>query len=96
MRINVPGWARVHFWDEPPIETWEFWAFRWQPVCCVGELIEFYFDSERVAVAQVAEIEPPGKSADSDTGQFKDRWKVYWHNTSFHDIRGEQKQLRLM
>lgn len=93
MKIQVPEWARDHFWEEPPFGYSEFWAFRWPPKCKVGDTIEFFFDKVKVAEATVLLIEKPGSSACESTGRFRNRWKVYWDNESFKDVRLSGSQL---
>lgn len=88
MNINVPQWAREHFWQEPPADHWEFWAFRFPPPCKVGDPLLFRFDGQVVARAVVAKIESPGQSECASTGRFRGGWKVYWTPESFHDARG--------
>ena len=87
MKINVPEWAINHFWEEPPEGHCEFWAFRFEPKCKVGDVILFYINKKFVAQAIVALIEPPGKSECESTGRFKNRWKVYWRPETFIDLR---------
>lgn len=87
--ITVPPWARDHFWDEPPADSVEFWAFRHRPSCVVGERISFRFDGREVASACVSRLEPPGQSAGgAGRYRFADRWKVFWDPASFVDRRG--------
>lgn len=87
MRINVPKWAWEHFWQEPPEGTMEFWAFRSEPKCSAGELLEFFFGGKLVAEAIVAKIEAPGLSHCESTGKFRKHWKVFWTQKSFRDLR---------
>lgn len=87
MNINVPDFARDHFWEAPPPGTWEFWSFRFPPPCKLGEELIFRFDGIPVAKAVVARIEQPGKSACEKTGKFKKGWKVFWKPEDFIDIR---------
>jgi len=87
MKINVPDWAREHFWEEPPEGSMEFWAFRFMPPCKIGDVIEFCFDRQLVARAVVGHIEAPSLSACDSTGRFRHRWKVFWSQESFEDLR---------
>ncbi len=87
MNINVPAWARDHFWEEPPPGSWEFWSFRFRPPCEVGHEIVFRFDHRPVAQAIVAKIERPGESQCESTGRFARGWKVFWKRESFVDLR---------
>jgi hypothetical protein len=88
LNINVPVYAREHFWVEPEEGSVEFWAFRFQPKCNPGDKINFMMDGKVVAEAEVAWIELPGKSSCDSTGRFKSRWKVFWYPDSFKDRRG--------
>jgi len=90
MNINIPEWAREHFWEEPPDGHWEFWAFRFKPRCEVGEELLFRFDGKPVAKAVCAKIEPPGVSECESTRRFLNRWKVYWSPETFKDLREEE------
>jgi len=76
MRINVPLWARGHFW-----------AFHFKPPCKPGDPIMFYFDDRIVAKATVFFIESPNLSECEGTGRFRDRWKVFWGLDRFQDLR---------
>lgn len=87
MKINVPEFAKAHFWVEPPAGSWEFWGFRFKPKCQIGDKITFLIDKREVAEAIVAKIEPPGQSECSSSGRFKSTWKVYWIPESFRDLR---------
>lgn len=87
MKINIPKWAQEEFWDEPPADAMEFWAFRFMPKCKIGDLIEFFFDGKKVAEATVAVIEAPDLSHCDSTGRFRHRWKVFWQQESFKDLR---------
>jgi hypothetical protein len=87
LRINVPKSAQRHFWDEPPPNTTEFWAFRSRPDCKVGELIGFYFGEKKVAEAKVAIVEAAGFSQCEHSGRFKNHWKVFWLLETFKDLR---------
>ena len=87
MKINVPDWAKDHFWEEPPPGANEFWGFRFKPKCQVGDKITFLMDGKPVAESIVAGIEKPGQSACDTTGRFKSLWKVFWKNEDFKDIR---------
>ena len=86
MNINVPKWARAHFWDEPPEGDTEFWAFRFKPPCQPGDELVFRFDGVSVARAVCSVIQPPSVSACDSTGRFGDRWKVFWTPASFEDV----------
>lgn len=92
MNINIPEWARDHFWEEPPEGHMEFWAFRFHPPCKIGDELIFRFDGKPVAKAIVDEIEPPGQSECETTGRFEYRWKVFWTNESFIDLRDDNKE----
>ena len=85
MKIKVPPFAQDHFWEEPQNGDMEFWAFKEEPDCKVGDTIEFYFGSKLVATAKVARIERPNLSDCLSTGRFKQKWKIHWYNTSFKD-----------
>jgi len=87
MNINVPEWAREHFWEEPPAGSIEFWAFRWKPPCAVGDPLTFRFDKRIVATAVVSAIERPGQSKCEATGRFGGGWKVFWAPETFRDLR---------
>jgi hypothetical protein len=87
MNVNVPQFARDHFWEEPPAGSCEFWSFRFPPPCKVGEPLTFKFDGVPVARATVAKIEPPGQSKCDGTGRFGGGWKVFWTPESFVDLR---------
>jgi len=88
MNINVPESARDHFWEEPPVGYYEFWAFRFKPPCEDDDELLFRFDGKVVARAFVSFIEPPGQSSCESTAKFKHRWKVFWAPESFEDLRG--------
>jgi hypothetical protein len=87
MNINVPEWAREHFWEEPPAGSTEFWSFRFPPPCKVGDRLFFRFDGVVVAEAVVSFIEKPGQSECEATGRFRSGWKVFWTPESFVDRR---------
>jgi len=87
MNINVPEKAIDHFWNEPPVGSWEFWAFRFKPPCKVGDEIVFRINGIPVARAIVAKIEQPGQSFCEPTGRFRNGWKVFWIPESFQDLR---------
>jgi hypothetical protein len=78
MTIKVPKNARGHFWNEPPPNHYEFWAFRNKPKCATGELITFYFDNQ-----PVASIQEPHQAKCEQTGRFGSSWKVFWTPESF-------------
>ena len=87
MNINVPEFARDHFWEEPPANSEEFWGFRFPPPCKVGDPLHFRFDGRIVATARVSRIEQPGQSSCEGTGRFGGTYKVFWTNESFKDVR---------
>lgn len=87
MNINVPQFARAHFWEEPPSGSAEFWSFRFKPPCSVGDESIFRFDGVPVARATVHEIQKPGVSQCESTGKFRSGWKIVWLNESFEDLR---------
>lgn len=87
LRINVPESQIEHFWEEPQQGDQEFWAFRFPVRARVGDPIYFYINKKLVASAVVARVEKPGESGCLDTGNFKNRWKVVWNNSSFKDER---------
>ena len=87
MNINIPPFAREHFWKEPPPDSIEFWSFRFKPPCNVGDKLVFRFDGVPVARAIVHEIQAPGLSACESTGKFSRGWKVFWLPESFVDLR---------
>lgn len=89
MNINVPEFARSHFWHEPPAGSHEFWSFRFPPPCKVGDPLVFRFDGRPVARAVVHRIERPGQSECEATGRYRSGWKVYWLPETFVDLRGE-------
>lgn len=86
MKIQIPLFARDHFWEEPLAGSMEFWGFRWPVKCKVGDVIEFYFDKQLVATAIVAVIEEPNKSKCDGSGRFGNLWKVFWTQESFKKI----------
>jgi hypothetical protein len=87
MNINVPAWARDHFWEEPPLGHEEFWSFRFPPPCAAGDTLFFKFDGVTVASAVVSRVERPGLTKCAGTGRFGNGHKVYWHPSSFRDLR---------
>jgi hypothetical protein len=87
MNINVPVWARDHFWEEPPPGHDEFWSFRFRPPCAPDDRLVFRFDGKPVAEAVVTRIEPPGQSECAGTGRFGSGWKVFWHPGTFVKLR---------
>jgi len=87
MNINVPEFARDHFWEEPPEGFHEFWSFRFPPPCKVGDPLIFRFDKAAVASAIVDRIETPGLSECDGTGRFGKGHKVFWSPDSFVDLR---------
>jgi hypothetical protein len=87
MTIDVPVFARGHFWEEPPPDSEEFWAYRDRPACEPGEPLLFRFDGQIVASAVCSRIEEPGASECEGTGRFKNGWKVFWAPESFQDLR---------
>lgn len=91
MNINVPTWARDHFWEEPPPGYEEFWSFRFPPPCKVGDELTFHIDGKPVATAVVSRIEAPGVSKCAGSGRFSNGHKVYWHRSSFRDLRQTAK-----
>jgi hypothetical protein len=88
MNINVPLKAIDHFWNELPIGSWEFWAFRFPPRCKVGDPIFFRFDGVVIASAIVAKIERPEVCRCESSGKFWHYWKVFWMPETFVDLRG--------
>lgn len=91
MNVNVPQWARGHFWEEPPKGSWEFWSFRFKPPCNIGDELIFKFDGVPVAKATVARVERPGQSSCEATGRFLNGWKVFWKPETFIDLRNGPK-----
>lgn len=89
MNINVPEWARDHFWEEPPPDSEEFWSFRFPPPCKEGDVLHFRFDKRLVATAIADRIERPGQSVCDATGRFGRGWKVFWRPDTFVDLRSE-------
>lgn len=89
MKITVTDAVIDHFWEEPPEDSWEFWAFRWPVKAKVGDDILFYHNNKLIAKAVIAAIEQPGKSQCERTGKFNNRWKVFWRPESFIDMRGK-------
>ena len=87
MNINVPQFARDHFWEEPPDGAWEFCSFRFPPPCKPGDPLYFRFDGRIVAEAVCDHIEPPGQSKCDSTGRFERGYKVFWRPESFVDQR---------
>lgn len=90
MNINVPEFARDHFWEEPPDGSWEFWSFRFPPPCKVGDKLIFKFDGIPMAEAVCARIEKPGESQCDATGRFERGYKVFWTPESFKELRGDR------
>lgn len=86
MKINIPEQAWNHFWEEPSKGAVEFWGFRFKPKCQIGDEIIFLYNRVPVAKAVVARIGRPGGDECSATGRFKNLWKVYWTQESFHEI----------
>jgi len=93
MKITVDNSVLDHFWEEPPLGSWEFWAFRWPVKAKVGDPIFFYFNKQLIAKAVIALIEPPGKSECERTGKYNNRWKVFWTQESFEKVH-TAKELR--
>jgi hypothetical protein len=89
VNINVPAWARSHFWEEPPPDSEEFWSFRFPPPCREGDTLTFRFDGVVVATAVVSRVEAPGRSRCDGTGRFLQGHKVFWRPDSFRDLRGK-------
>ncbi len=87
MNINVPQSVLDHFWEEPLEGSMEFWAFRFKPPVSVGDPLIFKLNNKPIARAICAAIEPPGKSQCDHSGNYLNRWKVFWHNESFVDLR---------
>ncbi len=87
MNINVPLFARQHFWEEPPSGSAEFWGFRFPPPCKPGDSLTFKFDGVPVARAVVHSIVAPGKSKCDRTGKFNRTYNVFWMPETFIDLR---------
>lgn len=87
MNINVSQFALSHFWEEPPPDAMEFWAFRFKPPVNVGDPLIFKFNNKPIAKAVCAFIEPPGRSKCEHSGNYSNRWKVFWTQDSFVDLR---------
>lgn len=87
LKINVPDSAAEHFWEEPPPDSEEFWAFKEKPNAVIGQSIVFRIAGGVVAEAVVGRIEEPGESKCDGAGRFKNHWKVYWPPESFKDLR---------
>lgn len=85
--ITIPPQAWEHFWHEPAPGSMEFWAYRFKPKCNPGDLINFRYNGKVIATATVHQIEPPGTDSCATTGNFKNRWKVYWKPETFKDLR---------
>jgi hypothetical protein len=90
MNINIPDFARDHFWEEPPAGHEEFWSFRFPPPCKAGDPLAFKFDGVIVATATVSRVEQPGLTKCAGTGRFGGGFKVYWSPESFRDVRRKQ------
>ena len=88
-KIEVPKSVRDHFWEEPPVGNWEFWAYRSRPNVLPGEKIVFTFDHAPVATAVVHHIEEPGKTKCENTGKYEKHHKVYWLPNSFRRVDGK-------
>jgi hypothetical protein len=88
-KIEVPKSVREHFWEEPPVGNWEFWAYRHRPSALPGEKIVFTFDHAPVATAVVHHIEEPGKTKCENTGKYEKHHKVYWEPQTFRRIDGK-------
>jgi len=89
MNINVPDWAMQHFGDEPPAGSMEFWSFRFQPPCMVGDTLFFRSRGKIIARATVELIEQPWLSKCDGSSRFHSGWKVFWTPESFVDMRQE-------
>jgi len=87
VNINVPVFARSHFWEEPPPDSQEFWSFRFPPPCKAGDPLIFRFDGIAVAKAVCDRIEAPGQSSCDGTGRFENGHKVFWRPETFVDLR---------
>jgi hypothetical protein len=87
MRITVSDDLLDHFFKEPQEGDSEFWAFIWPVRAKVGDPIYFYNNKKLIASAVVNRVEKPGESSCLSTGQFKNKWKVHWLNSSFKDER---------
>jgi hypothetical protein len=88
--INVPDFARAHFWEEPPPGTTEFWGFRFPPPCKPGDRLVFKFDGEAVAEAVVHAVVAPGQSRCDRTGKFNTTHNVFWRPETFVDLRNRE------
>ncbi len=95
MNINVPTFARSHFWEEPPPDSQEFWSFRFPPPCKPGDPLVFRFDGIPVARAVCDRIEVPGRSACDATGRFGSGHKVFWRPETFVDLRETDAMARM-
>ena len=78
-----------HFWDEPPKGSMEFWSFRFQPPCMVGDSLFFRSCGKVIARATVELIEQPWLSKCDGSGRFHAGWKIFWTPESFVDMRQE-------
>lgn len=87
MKINVSEAVIDHFWEEPPEGSLEFWAFRFPVKASVGDTIYFHFNKKLIAKAVIHAIEKPGISNCESTGRYKNRWKVFWKQETFEDLR---------
>jgi len=89
LNINVPEFARAHFWEKPPPGSAEFWGFRWPPPCKPGDRLVFRFDGVPVAEAVVHCVVAPGESRCERTGKFNTTHNVFWRPETFVDLRGK-------
>jgi hypothetical protein len=87
MKINVSDNVIVHFWEEPEEGSQEFWAFLWPVRAKVGDPIYFYNNKKLIASSVIDRIEKPGMSSCDKSGNYKNRWKVYWRQEDFKDER---------
>lgn len=99
MKIHVPFWAQSRFWNEPPPDSMEFWATRFEPKCKLGDKIEFFFKHgngagedgwRKVAEAVVDHTGPPRESRCEHSGRFWNLWKVFWRQETFKDMRNQK------
>jgi hypothetical protein len=88
LNITVPSSEidNGHFWQEPPPNTEEFWAFIWPVRAKVGDPIYFNLDRKPIAEAVISRIEKPGESQCAETDRFLNRWKVFWTQESFKKV----------
>ena len=90
MKIKVHNHAIDFFWESPCEDSMEFWAFNYVPSkLSKDDWLYFYNNKKLIARAKVLKITGPGDFQCAKTCHFKNKWKAFWKEDDFEDLRGK-------